>query len=48
MIRPDGSSLYTFRDVVYSLKKTASADVVFNVIACEQNLPQEKVSESRG
>ena len=44
VIRPDGSTLYTFRDVVYSLKKTAKADLVFNIIASEQNLPQEKVA----
>jgi arginyl-tRNA synthetase len=28
---------------VYSFKKCANADLVFNVIASEQNLPQEKV-----
>jgi len=43
VLRPDGSTLYTFRDVVYSFKKCADADLVFNVIANEQNLPQEKV-----
>ena len=43
ILRPDGSTLYTFRDVVYSLKKAADADLVFNVIANEQNLPQEKI-----
>merc|ERR1711977_819172 len=44
IIRPDGSTLYTFRDVVYSLKKCSQADHVFNIIASEQNLPQEKVT----
>ena len=44
VIRPDGSTLYTFRDVVYSLKKCSDADHVFNIIASEQNLPQEKVA----
>jgi len=44
VLRPDGSTLYTFRDVVYSLKKCSKADVVFNIIASEQNLPQEKVA----
>jgi len=44
VLRPDGSTLYTFRDVVYSLKKCAQADHVFNIIASEQNLPQEKVA----
>lgn len=46
VLRPDGSTLYTFRDVVYSLKKVGNADLVFNVIASEQNLPQQKVSLS--
>jgi len=44
VLRPDGSTLYTFRDVVYSLKKCNDVDYVFNVIASEQNLPQEKVA----
>ena len=44
ILRPDGSTLYTFRDVVYSLKKCTQADHVFNIIASEQNLPQEKVA----
>lgn len=44
VLRPDGSTLYTFRDVVYSLKKCSKADAVFNIIASEQNLPQEKVA----
>jgi arginyl-tRNA synthetase len=43
ILRPDGSTLYTFRDIVYSLKKTTQADMVLNVIAAEQNLAQEKV-----
>ena len=46
LLRPDGSTLYTFRDVVYSLKKSGNADLVFNIIASEQNLPQEKVALS--
>eukprot|EP01096_Ripella_sp_DP13-Kostka_P002077 TRINITY_DN12756_c0_g4_i1.p1 TRINITY_DN12756_c0_g4~~TRINITY_DN12756_c0_g4_i1.p1 ORF type:complete len:752 (+),score=434.69 TRINITY_DN12756_c0_g4_i1:52-2256(+) len=46
VLRPDGSTLYTFRDVVYSLKKVGNADLAFNVIASEQNLPQQKVSLS--
>ena len=44
VIRPDGSTLYTFRDVVYSLKKCSDADVVLNVIGQEQRLPQQKVA----
>jgi arginyl-tRNA synthetase len=44
LLRPDGSTLYVFRDVVYSLKKAAQAHLVLNVIAMEQNVPQEKVA----
>jgi len=44
VIRPDGSTLYTFRDVVYSLKKCSDADIVLNVIGQEQRLPQQKVA----
>eukprot|EP00002_Diphylleia_rotans_P023990 TRINITY_DN4728_c0_g1_i1.p1 TRINITY_DN4728_c0_g1~~TRINITY_DN4728_c0_g1_i1.p1 ORF type:complete len:700 (+),score=174.72 TRINITY_DN4728_c0_g1_i1:64-2163(+) len=43
VLRPDGSTLYIFRDVVYSLKKVREADLVLNVICSEQNLSQEKV-----
>eukprot|EP00708_Paratrimastix_pyriformis_P002214 GAFH01000955.1.p2 GENE.GAFH01000955.1~~GAFH01000955.1.p2 ORF type:complete len:736 (-),score=385.89 GAFH01000955.1:67-2121(-) len=43
VLRPDGSTLYTFRDCVYSLKKCDQADLVWNVICSEQNLAQEKV-----
>ncbi|KAJ6226430.1 arginine--tRNA ligase [Anaeramoeba flamelloides] len=44
ILRPNGSTLYTFRDVAYSLKKTAKADLVLNVIGAPQILPQEKVA----
>ena len=44
VLRPDGSTLYTFRDIVYSLKKEEQADMVLNVIASEQNIAQEKVA----
>ena len=44
VLRPDGSTLYTFRDVVYSFKKCHGADLVLNVIAFEQNLAQQKVA----
>lgn len=44
VLRPDGSTLYTFRDVVYSFKKASKADMILNVIASEQNLAQEKVA----
>ncbi|KAK2964370.1 putative Arginine--tRNA ligase [Blattamonas nauphoetae] len=43
LIRPDGSTLYTFRDVLYSMKKAARADRVYTVVCSEQNLAQEKV-----
>jgi arginyl-tRNA synthetase len=43
LIRPDGTTLYTFRDVAYSMKKIGQADMVLNCICTEQNLPQEKV-----
>jgi len=44
IFRPDGSTLYSFRDVVYSLKKVGNADMVLNIIASEQNIAQEKVA----
>lgn len=43
VLRPDGTTLYTFRDIAYSMKKISEADMVLNVICTEQNLPQEKV-----
>ena len=46
VLRPDFSTLYTFRDIVYSFKKAASSDLVLNIICTEQNLAQEKVSLS--
>ncbi|KAL0234797.1 hypothetical protein PCE1_001833 [Barthelona sp. PCE] len=44
VFRPDGSTLYSFRDAVYSLKKIENSDLVLNIICSEQNLAQEKVS----
>jgi len=44
VLRPDGSTLYTFRDVVYSFKKAANKDMVLNIICSEQDLAQQKVS----
>ena len=44
LLRPDGSTLYTFRDVVYHLKKAAAADLVLTVVCSEQDLAQQKVS----
>jgi len=46
VLRPDGSTLYTFRDVVYSFKKVANADLVCNVISSEQDVAQQKVALS--
>lgn len=43
VVRPDNSTSYSFRDVVYSLLKVREADMVLNVICMEQNLAQEKV-----
>ena len=44
VLRPDGSTLYTFRDIVYSFKKAHTSDLALNVICSEQNLAQEKVA----
>ena len=44
VLRPDGSTLYTYRDVVYSYKKAAGTDLVLNVVCSEQDLAQQKVA----
>lgn len=44
VLRPDGSTLYTFRDVVYSFKKASEAELVFTVVCSEQDLAQQKVA----
>jgi len=44
VLRPDGSTLYTYRDIVYSFKKAASSDLILNIICSEQELAQQKVS----
>ena len=43
--RSDGTTLYTTRDIAYSIKKFRefNADKVYNVIAAEQKLPQLQV-----
>lgn len=43
--RSDGTTLYTVRDIVYTLKKFRefNADKVINVIASEQTLPQAQI-----
>jgi arginyl-tRNA synthetase len=38
--RSDGTTLYTTRDMAYSIQKSESADKVVNVIGAEQTLPQ--------
>jgi arginyl-tRNA synthetase len=40
LLRADGTTLYTTRDVAYSLWKFGKADRVINVIGTEQNLAQ--------
>ena len=44
MLRPDGSTLYTYRDIVYSFKKASQSDLILNIICSEQDLAQQKVS----
>jgi arginyl-tRNA synthetase len=43
--RSDGTTLYTTRDIAYSIKKFRefNADKVYNVIAAEQRLPQLQI-----
>lgn len=48
VLRPDGSTLYTFRDVVYSFRKLASSDLVLTVVCSEQDLAQQKVALAVG
>ena len=45
LVRSDGTTLYTTRDIVYTIKKFReySADTVYNVIAAEQRLEQLQV-----
>ena len=40
LVRSDGTTLYTTRDVAYTLWKFEKADRVINVIGMEQSLPQ--------
>ena len=44
ILRPDGSTLYTYRDIVYSFKKASQSDLILNIICSEQELAQQKVS----
>ncbi len=45
LLRSDGTTLYTLRDVAYSLQKfsESGADYVINVVGKEQTLPQAQV-----
>lgn len=45
LVRSDGTTLYTTKDIAYTLKKFRifNADQVINVIAVEQTLPQAQV-----
>jgi len=45
LVRSDGTTLYTTRDIAYTLKKfrEAQAKKVYNVIAIEQTLPQAQL-----
>jgi len=45
LARSDGTTLYTTRDIAYAIKKfsESGADVVYNVIAIEQTLPQAQL-----
>ena len=47
VLRPDGSTLYTYRDIVYSFKKASQADLILNIICSEQELAQQKVGRCR-
>jgi arginyl-tRNA synthetase len=43
LIRSDGSTLYTTRDIAYTLLKFVDSEKVINVIASEQTLPQLQI-----
>ncbi|MCX8208495.1 MAG: arginine--tRNA ligase [Sulfolobales archaeon] len=45
LARSDGTTLYTTRDIAYTIKKFSefSADRVYNVVAIEQTLPQAQL-----
>lgn len=45
LARSDGTTLYTTRDIVYTIKKFSEfkADLVYNVVAIEQTLPQAQL-----
>jgi len=43
LIRADGTTLYTTRDIAYSIEKFRKADWVINVVGMEQSLPQLQI-----
>lgn len=43
LIRDDGSTLYSFRDIAFSMHKCQNVDYVLTGVCSEQNLAQEKV-----
>ena len=43
LVRSDGTTLYSTRDIAYSLAKFRDSDKVINVIASEQTLPQLQI-----
>jgi arginyl-tRNA synthetase len=43
LVRSDGTTLYSTRDIAYSLVKFQDSDRVVNVIASEQSLPQLQI-----
>jgi len=43
LVRADGTTLYTTRDIAYSIWKLQKADWVVNVIGMEQSLPQLQI-----
>jgi arginyl-tRNA synthetase len=43
LVRSDGTTLYSTRDIAYSIAKFKDSDRVINVIASEQSLPQLQI-----
>lgn len=43
LVRADGTTLYTTRDIPYSVWKFKKAEVVINVVGMEQTLPQQQL-----
>ncbi|MCD6240729.1 arginine--tRNA ligase [Candidatus Bathyarchaeota archaeon] len=43
LVRADGTTLYTTRDIAYSIEKLQKADWVINVVGMEQSLPQLQI-----